>query len=105
MAGRMLIERTASDSSVALVLHGELDLASVAELQAELDALTGQNAANVIVDLRGVTFVDSTGLRVLLRARQAALSRNRRLLLRNVPSQARAVMDMTRTRGYFEIVD
>jgi anti-sigma B factor antagonist len=54
-----------ADANGTLVLpDGELDLASAPELEAVLLAQRGR----VVVDLRGLSFVDATGLRVLLQA-------------------------------------
>ena len=48
---------------------GEIDLATAPELEACLDALFESGTRRIIIDLRDVTFIDSTGLRALLRAR------------------------------------
>ena len=49
---------------------GELDLASVGPLERELDQVVGRGARRVIVDLTGVTFIDSVSLGVLVREAQ-----------------------------------
>jgi anti-anti-sigma factor len=46
---------------------GEIDLGSVAALRRELDAARVE-AVTVLLDLSGVTFIDSSGLHLLLRA-------------------------------------
>jgi anti-sigma B factor antagonist len=52
-----------------LVLEGELDLAEAPTLDAALEACT--DGLPVIVDLTSLTFLDSSGLHVLLRDREA----------------------------------
>jgi anti-anti-sigma factor len=53
---------------------GEIDLSSVAALRRELDAARAE-AFTVLLDLSGVTFIDSSGLHLLLEAsRSSALS-------------------------------
>jgi anti-sigma B factor antagonist len=47
-----------------LTLRGELDLGSAARLEQALADSDGE----VLLDLRGLTFMDSTGVRVLLEA-------------------------------------
>ena len=44
--------------------HGELDLATVETLLAALDGI--ENAGRLVLDLRGLSFLDSTGLRLLV---------------------------------------
>src|SRR5687767_573400 len=46
---------------------GEIDLSSVAALRRELDAARAE-AVTVLLDLSGVTFIDSSGLHLLLHA-------------------------------------
>jgi anti-sigma B factor antagonist len=47
---------------------GELDLHSAAQLERELDAVLGRGARRVVVDLVGLTFIDSVALGLLTRA-------------------------------------
>ena len=49
-------------------VFGELDLATAPRLCARLDAARGQRVRRVVVDLTGVDFCDSTGLRALMGA-------------------------------------
>ena len=57
--------------TTTLRIAGELDLLTAPELNAALDEVT----ADVVLDLRGVTFVDSTGLAVLVAQRRARRAR------------------------------
>jgi anti-anti-sigma factor len=66
------IHETAGDGHVVLAVSGELDLGTTAVLQDRLDALRAAGTA-VRIDVDGLTFVDSTGIRILLGgAREAA---------------------------------
>jgi anti-sigma B factor antagonist len=49
-------------------VFGELDLATAPRLCAKLDAARAQRVRRVVVDLTGVDFCDSTGLRALMGA-------------------------------------
>ncbi len=53
-----------------IVLTGELDMATASRLEAAVAAAIARGDRELVLDLRGVTFMDSTGLRALLRARQ-----------------------------------
>jgi anti-sigma B factor antagonist len=59
---------------MTLALTGELDLATTPALERAVDASPWQDLDAVVIDLAGVTFVDSTGLSVLIRASQHASS-------------------------------
>jgi anti-sigma B factor antagonist len=53
------------NDDVAIVQpHGELDLATVETLRAALDGV--ENPGRLVLDLRGLSFIDSTGLHLLV---------------------------------------
>jgi anti-anti-sigma factor len=52
-----------------VILSGELDLDTAYELERTLGRVCGEGASQVDLDLRGVTFIDSLGLRSVLTAR------------------------------------
>ncbi len=58
-----------SDRAV-LLLYGELDLASAPVLEGELDGIDLAKTAAVVLDLQGLDFIDSTGLRMILASQE-----------------------------------
>ena len=63
----------ARDSSAAWVRpFGELDLDSVHQVESALEVLQQEGCASIVLDLRGLTFMDSTGLRLVIRWDTAA---------------------------------
>ncbi len=78
-AGTPYFEVHLSEGSEPLVVAatGELDAASAAMLS---EALAGahEQAASLVLDLAGVTFIDSSGLRVIAAAHVAASRAARR---------------------------
>jgi anti-sigma B factor antagonist len=60
------------DGSHTLVLSGELDIASSAELKARLLQLCANQTTAITLDLSGLTFMDSTGLFMVLFAKELA---------------------------------
>lgn len=59
-----------ADRHTTLAVTGELDYGTVARLRAALLELVHEDADEVVVDLGEVTFIDSTGLSVLVQAKQ-----------------------------------
>lgn len=62
--------------AASVALHGELDMAATFKVEQELDRLLDRDGVRrLVLDLRPLTFIDSTGLRLLLqteaRAREA----------------------------------
>jgi anti-anti-sigma factor len=65
-----------------LGIRGEIDLSSAPELRAGLARLMDGYQGTISVDLSGVSFMDSTGMRVLLDAQERMLNADRGLVLR-----------------------
>ena len=59
---------TAEETRTIVYLAGELDMASAPSLAEVFDSLQHDDTAEIVVDLRGLTFLDSTGLATLLEA-------------------------------------
>jgi anti-sigma B factor antagonist len=62
--------------TLILRLYGEFDLSCEERFGEDLAKLLGGNPATLIVDLRGLTFMDSTGLRALVALHQRATVTN-----------------------------
>ncbi len=63
--GKLSISRRTADGRCTLVLAGELDLASASALEREVLQACERGAAEVVLDLQEVSFLDSTGVRVV----------------------------------------
>jgi anti-sigma B factor antagonist len=74
-------------------VHGDVDLLTAPRLQRELaDLIDGQGNLSVIVDLSGVTFLDSTGIHALIDARERMLRHGGDLILSSpTPSTLRTL--------------
>jgi anti-anti-sigma factor len=66
---------------VTVVLGGELDLRTSNSLEDALLAIEREGPTLVVIDLRGLDFLDSTGLSQLVRATRRARSEQRRVVL------------------------
>jgi anti-anti-sigma factor len=63
-------------------LDGELDLANASGVDAELQRVEETDADVIVVDLSAVSFIDSSGIRVLITAARRS-SRDNRLVLQS----------------------
>jgi ABC-type transporter Mla MlaB component len=60
------------DASVAIAtVRGEIDIDTVGTLSEHLGHLAGKNPQRLVIDLAGVSFIDSSGLAGLVRFRKA----------------------------------
>jgi anti-anti-sigma factor len=89
-----LAEDAGSGGERVVRLRGELDIDSAPDLERVL--LRSRPARQrVVLDLSELEFMDSTGLRVLLRARAVAEDGGWEIFLRDVPPTIRRLFDMT----------
>jgi anti-anti-sigma factor len=77
---RLSVDVDRRDQQVALALHGELDLGPAPQFRDRL-ADAEREGTTVVVDLRSVTFIDSSGVGELLGAHQRARREGRRLII------------------------
>jgi anti-sigma B factor antagonist len=68
-------------STYVVSVTGEIDSFTSPALEQELEWVLGDGASNAVVDLGGVGFIDSTALRVLLRALPRFSRRGGKLVL------------------------
>jgi anti-anti-sigma factor len=78
------VETTKERSATVITLIGEVDLATAPDLERRL--ATAVASGDTVTDLSGVDFMDSTGLRVLISAHEAAGAAGHRLALIVPPS-------------------
>jgi anti-anti-sigma factor len=88
-----------------IAVSGELDLASSPALQEELDRASASDAEMLIIDLRELDFMDSTGLSVLVRAHQRAEEQGRRLAMVKGPQQVQRLLSLTGVADRMTVVD
>jgi anti-sigma B factor antagonist len=86
-----------------IAVSGELDLASSPALQEELDRASDSDM--LIIDLRELDFMDSTGLSVLVRAHQRAEEQGRRLAMVKGPQQVQRLLSLTGVADRLTVVD
>jgi anti-anti-sigma factor len=80
-----------------VALRGELDLATIPSLEDHLSSLEGDGVKGIILDLRDLTFIDSTGLQALLDAWDHAASNGHRLAIVGTSHAARKLLTITGT--------
>jgi anti-sigma B factor antagonist len=88
------IDEHRDDGMVVLRLEGELDLVTADRVRDRLDE-AARSRSDVLLDLSGVEFLDSTGLRLLVSADLRAKQEGWRLLLRRGPAHVHRVFEIT----------
>ncbi len=88
---------------VVFVKEERLDANNSEELKQELNRLFEAGSKNVIVDLKEVRFIDSSGLGVLVSGFKNASTRQGTLKLSGLQTQVKSMFELTRLHRVFDI--
>jgi anti-sigma B factor antagonist len=91
--------------AVVVALVGELDLASAPLLESEIESAQVADAAGVVLDLRELHFVDSTGLRMIFSAHSRASERGQEFAITRGSEQVQRLLAITRMGEHLRIID
>jgi len=83
------------DERAIVSVRGDLDLASAPVLQRKLFATLALPIRGVVVDLGYCTFMDSSGVAVLVAVHNEAVERRIEFRLASVPRQVRVVLELS----------
>ena len=90
----MEINAKSADRNLLLELKGELDhhgaRTAIREIELAIDASLPKI---LVLDLAGISFMDSSGIALILRAQQRMQLLDGTIIVRNVPAQAKRVLD------------
>ncbi len=98
------IEAEERDGFVRVVLTGELDLSTVEMVEQELTRVEGLGPEVVVLDLSCLTFLDSSGLRLIVGADQRARRESRRFAVVRGPDTVQRVFSITHLDEQLDIV-
>jgi anti-anti-sigma factor len=86
-------------------MRGELDLAVAEECRLGLEEPLREAGRVVVLDVGGVTFVDSTGLSLLLRTKRSIDANGGRMLIARVSRPVLRLLEASGTVSLFEYLD
>ena len=89
---------------ISFALSGDLDLSTLEQLESALEESLDGKPELVILDLRELTFLDSSGLRAMLALHASQREQGGRLVLIRGPRRVHRVLELTRADEELEIV-
>jgi anti-sigma B factor antagonist len=99
------LDRDEADGRITLTLRGELDISSAPSLEEALGRIEEAGPDLLVIDLRGLAFMDSTGLRTIVAADQRARAQDRRVIIVRGPEAVDRIFSVTRLDERLELVD
>jgi anti-sigma B factor antagonist len=102
---QLTLRRSPDADGVVVILEGELDLATAPQLERALREVQATSPGRILIDLRDLGFMDSTGLAVIVRAQLAADTSGHRLALGHPPPQVKRLLQITGLVDLFTFED
>jgi anti-sigma B factor antagonist len=99
----MEINQTCIDNVPVVSVSGRIDAATSKDLEIILSDLIYQNKSEIVLDLEGVTYISSVGLRVLLAAQKKVRTKKGGVKLVSLQPFVREVFEMTGFDRLFSI--
>jgi anti-sigma B factor antagonist len=101
---QLSIEARTQAGGVLLSLSGELDLATAPHLEREIASASESQPDAIVLDLRGLDFIDSTGLRTLITEHERSRESGRKFALVQGSKQVDRLMSITRVSEHLRII-
>lgn len=83
-------------------LSGELDLSVAPDFRLVMEPLVGNSEVDLIVNMKDMTYIDSTGIGILLSILKARHGMKARFAVEEVPPQIQKLFDMTGIAKFFQ---
>jgi anti-sigma B factor antagonist len=88
-----------------LSLEGRLDASSAREIKEKVASLSQDNRVNLVIDMGGVDFIDSSGLGTLVSSLRTVNKLGGDIKISALQDQVRSVFELTRLHRIFGIYD
>jgi len=101
----MALHRRSQNSVEIVALLDRLDAAAAPGLRESLKGIIDRGRSRLVLDLAGVTFIDSSGLSVLVTTLKTARAAGGDVVLLRLPPTVRSLIQLTRLHRVFLIFD
>ena len=97
----LAIQQHLAGERQTILIAGELDMASAPELDALISRLAAR-PGELVLDVKGLTFMDSTGVRLILHVLELCQENGCRFTLRSLTPQVRRLLEVAGVTEYLE---
>jgi anti-anti-sigma factor len=102
-AARLKVDVKQAGDRADVALRGELDLATLAVAERAVEKVS--ESATLVLDLRKLSFIDSSGLRLILTTAEEWQGDSRRLFVVRGPAQVERVLELTGAGERLNVVE
>jgi anti-sigma B factor antagonist len=93
-----------SGDSVRIFVAGELDMATVPRLEQEVEARLPDGPCELLLELSGLTFIDSSGLRLLIMLAERAKAEGWTLSITRPPERTLTIFEISGVGKYLPLL-
>lgn len=97
------ITKQITPAAITICLNGELDLSAAPEMQAELEPYVNQTGRTLILNLRNLDYIDSTGIGILIRMLKQRTAISSGFKLVDVTPKIKKLFDITGISQYLDL--
>jgi anti-sigma B factor antagonist len=105
MSNDFRVETRVQGRAAIVEVIGELDIATSPQLERALERAFESGADPLVIDLRKLAFMDSTGLSVIVSAHQHMSETGHSFSVVKGPQQVQRLLDLTGVSGRLRLVD
>ena len=91
------------NNTITVRFSGRMDTPGAQEITPQMNALAEEADKTIILDCTDLSYISSSGLRVFLTLRKAALDKGGKIVVRNICDSIRNVFMMTGFLNLFEV--
>jgi len=99
------VRRASKGNTEIVTLRGRLDAVSASDLRGEFREFISNGHTRLVLDFSGVTFVDSSGLAVIITLLKSATSNGGDVLLAKLPPPVSSILQLTRLDKVFRVFE
>jgi anti-sigma B factor antagonist len=96
------VELTTARGESVVAVTGDVDLATIGDLRRSLRGVIDQALGDVVLDLSNVTYMDSSGLSVVLETRDVLQRNGRALIVANPSAQVATILKLCGLTDHLE---
>ncbi|MCD1261205.1 STAS domain-containing protein [Paenibacillus athensensis] len=97
---KFYIFKESDETENKVYLSGELDLFAAPELAATVETLVADEDRALVLDLRELKYIDSTGIGILVSMLKARAGMKRPFHIQHIPNHIRRLLDLTGVGRY-----
>jgi len=92
---KFVIDQQENDDEYVVYLNGELDLSVAPQLRSALESIVNQVEKPLILNLKGLKYIDSTGIGIIISVLKIRDELNVPFTVREIPSSIKRLFDLT----------